>query len=89
MKLLFTSLFLFVTMLQTSIGQTSSLTVFSQEGEKFFLIMDGIRQNDLPMTNVKVTDLDRPIYKVKVIFEDANQKDIDKNVFIEDVDGMR
>lgn len=87
MKLLFTSLFLFVTMLQTSIGKTSSLTVFSQEGEKFFLIMDGIRQNDLPMTNVKVTDLDRPIYKVKVIFEDANQKDIDKNVFLEDVDG--
>ena len=68
-------------------AQNSSLTVFAQNGEKFFVILDGVRQNDFPNTNVKITDLDRPNYRVKIIFDNAKLEDIDKNVFLQDVDG--
>lgn len=87
MKTIFTTLFLVCTFVQFTLAQNSSVTVFSQEGEKFYVIVDGIRQNDLPMTNVKVTDLEGPLYKVKVIFEDSTKEDINKNVFLRDVDG--
>lgn len=87
MKSINTTLILFLSIAQLIVAQNSSITIFSQEGEKFYVIVDGVRQNDLPMTNVKVTDLDRPLYKVKVIFEDGTLEDIDKSVFLQDVDG--
>lgn len=87
MKTIITSLLLFCSIVQIAFAQNSSLTVFSQEGERFYVVLDGIRQNDMPMTNVKITDLDRPNYKVKVIFDNASIDDINKNVFLQDVDG--
>lgn len=87
MNKILATLFLFCAIAQFTIAQNSSLTVFSQEGERFYVVLDGVRQNDMPMTNVKITDLDRPNYKVKVIFDDASIEDINKNVFLQDVDG--
>ena len=56
----------------TSIAQnTSNLIVFSEDGLKFYLILNGIRQNEVPLTNVKVTGLNQPYYSAKIIFEDA------------------
>lgn len=87
MKTFITSLILMLFASEFIIGQNSSLTVFAQDGQKFFVILDGVRQNDFPSTNVKVTDLDRPNYRVKIIFDNAKLEDIDKNVFLQDVDG--
>lgn len=64
-------------------GQSSNLVLFSEQGEKFFVVLNGIRQNSKPETNVKVTDLNQPTYKVKVIFDDKTIPDLDKNVFLE------
>jgi len=78
---------IFFSFAQTIFAQTSSVTFFSQNGERFFVILDGVRQNDKPGTNVKVTDLDRPNYRVTIIFENANLNNINKNIFVQDVDG--
>jgi hypothetical protein len=67
-------------------AQQSALTFFAQEGELFYIILDGIRQNTEASAHVKITDLERPNYRVKVIFDDAEIKDINKNIFVQDVD---
>ncbi len=66
-----------------SIAQNSNLVLFSEQGERFFVVLNGIRQNSKSETNVKVTDLNQPSYKLKVIFDDKTIPDLDKNVFLE------
>jgi hypothetical protein len=68
-------------------AQKASLTFFSQEGERFYVILNGIRQNDKPSANVKVTDLGLPNYKSKIIFENPALGSIDKALFVQDADG--
>lgn len=52
-------------------SQNSNAILFTENGEKFTAILNGLRQNDKPETNVKVTDLNANFYKLKVIFADA------------------
>ncbi|NTW24120.1 MAG: DUF4476 domain-containing protein [Lentimicrobium sp.] len=58
----------------------SNLVFFTEQGERFTVILNGIRQNPTPETNVKVTDLIAPNYKLKVIFEDPTLGELDKNL---------
>jgi hypothetical protein len=58
-----------------------SISVFAQDGEKFWLILDGIRQNDKPEANVKVTGLIKDNYRLKVIFDDSRISSIDQNIY--------
>jgi hypothetical protein len=67
-------------------AQTSKVSVFSQNGERFWVVINGIRQNDKPQTNVKVEGLDQPNYKVRIIFEDEKIPAIDKMIMTRDVD---
>lgn len=62
----------------------NNLVVFSENGEKFFLLVNGVKQNITPETNVKVTDLIHPQYKVKVMFEDKAKGIIDQTVYMMD-----
>jgi len=61
----------------------SNLTVFNNGGQKFYLILNGIKQNSLAQTNVVVSGIKNGGYSVKLIFEDNKTKDIDKNFFLE------
>ena len=61
-------------------AQLSNLIFFSENGERFTVILNGIRQNPNPETNVKVTDLPAPSYKLKVIFDDPALGQLDKNL---------
>ncbi len=61
----------------------SNLVFFTEQGERFTIILNGIRQNPTPETNVKVTDLTAPSYKLKVIFEDPMLGVIDKNLMFQ------
>jgi hypothetical protein len=63
---------------------SNNLVVFSQDGDKFSLIVNGLRQNEKPETNVKVTGLNAPNYKVRVIFENAGLAPIDQNIYMMD-----
>lgn len=77
---------LLITQIAYVFAQGGSLTFFSQNGERFYVILDGIRQNSTAATNVKITDLTRPNYKAKIIFEDPSIPSIDKTVFVQDIE---
>ncbi|MFM7015179.1 MAG: DUF4476 domain-containing protein [Bacteroidota bacterium] len=50
-------------------SQTANLILFTENGEQFTAILNGIRQNIKPETNVKITGLNAEYYKLKVIFD--------------------
>ena len=61
-----------------SFAQGNSISIFSEDGFPFYLIMNGIRQNDNPETNVRMDNLDQDYYASKIIFADNTIPDIDK-----------
>ena len=67
----------------SAIAQPANLILFTEQGEQFTVILNGIKQNDKPETNVKITGLNAPNYKMKVIFDSKAIADMDKNIFVE------
>lgn len=61
---------------------TGALTIFSEDGDKFYLILNGERQNNAPQTNLRVEDLTQPYYNAKVIFEDKALGELSKNMLM-------
>ena len=65
------------------------LTVFSEDGDKFTLILNGEIINDVPQTNLRVEDLNQPYYNAKIKFEDKTLTEVSKNnLMLTDVDGF-
>lgn len=58
----------------------NNLVVFTQESKPFYVIVNGIRQNMDPQTNVKIEGLPGEFYKVKAVFADGKTADVDKSV---------
>ncbi|HXA03119.1 MAG TPA: DUF4476 domain-containing protein [Cytophagaceae bacterium] len=52
----------------------NNLVVFSNDGEKFTLILNGEKQNQYPDSRIKVADLTLKVYKVTLIFENKKLK---------------
>ncbi len=70
------------------IGPVGHLTIFSEDGDKFTLILNGEVINDTPQTNLRVEDLNQPYYNAKIKFADASLTEITKNnLMISDADG--
>ncbi len=70
-------------MSQVLLAQNNNLIVYSQDGFKFSVILNGIRQNSEPQTNVKITGLNAANYQIKIIF--ANKMpDLDQNAYLMD-----
>jgi hypothetical protein len=63
-------------------AQSSNAILFTENGEKFTAILNGVRQNDKPETNVKITGLNAEFYKLKVIFEDPALGERNMNLYI-------
>ena len=76
-SLLFIAIFFSSTFLAQ---QSSNLVVFSEDGLSFYLILNGVRQNAKPETNIKVDGLTQPYYSAKIIFEDKTQPVLEKKV---------
>lgn len=88
MKKLLLSTFVLFAFANTFSQNTSNLIVFSEGGERFYLILNGIRQNDLPQTNVKVEGLNAANYSTKIIFEDKTIPELTKKYLtVQDADG--
>jgi hypothetical protein len=81
MKILFVTFALFS---MSVFSQENNAIFFSQNGEQFFVIVNGIKQNTEPATNVKVTGLNAPNYKVKIIFNNG-LPEIDKNIYFNEM----
>ncbi len=69
--------------------QFGHLTIFSEDGDKFYLILNGEKINEIAQTNLRVEELTQPYYNAKIIFEDQTKTEISKNYLqIADVDGI-
>ncbi len=66
-----------------SFAQKTNLIFFSDQGEKFYVVLNSVLQNSTAETNVKVTDLVAPNYKLKIIFADSSIATLDKNLMFE------
>jgi hypothetical protein len=60
----------------------NNLTIFSEDGQQFYLILNGIRQNVNPETNVKVNGLMADYYTSKIIFVDEALIEIEKKMLM-------
>ena len=67
-----------------SFAQGSSITIFSEDGDKFFLLLNGQKQNNVAMANVRIDGLTQPYYKAKIVFEDNAKAAVDKNIPVND-----
>jgi len=65
-----------------SFAQNSNLIFFTEQGEQFFVVLNGVKQNNDPRTNVKVTNLSAPTYKCKIMFSDPALGQIDKTIYV-------
>lgn len=59
----------------------NDLVLFSEQGERFYVVIDGVKQNAKPETNVKVTGLKQPMVTAKVIFDGGKLPDVDQKIY--------
>lgn len=86
MKKITLTIFLFSIFLGFS--QESRLTIFSDNGEPFYVILNGLRQNEQPVTNIAIDQLPHEYYDTKIIFADKNIPLLEKkHLMMTDVDG--
>ena len=79
---MYTCLALFILGLANLQAQNNNnLIVFSETGDRFYLVLNGLKYNDKPETNVKVTNLNATNYKAKILFENGHP-DLDHNVYL-------
>jgi hypothetical protein len=79
-----TKLTLLVLCLAASVSlkaQMSNAILFAENGEKFQVMLNGVVQNATPQPNVKLTGLNAPGYKAKIIFENKDVPPVDFNLF--------
>lgn len=62
----------------------SNMTIFNNGGQQFYVILNGIKQNSVPQTNVVISGIKNGAYSAKLIFADGKTADIDKNFFIDE-----
>ncbi|MFP5439811.1 MAG: DUF4476 domain-containing protein [Bacteroidia bacterium] len=74
--------------LQAQRYQTGNLTIFSEDGAQFYLVLNGQRYNDKPQTNVRVEMLPNPYYDCKIIFANTRIQTLSKNIEIADMDDI-
>ena len=68
--------------------EPSALTVFSENGEQFFLILNGVNQNNMPQSRIRVEGLPKYGNDIQVVFANSRAAAIRKTVNIADpVDG--
>lgn len=73
---------------QAQMQRTGNLTIFSEDGDKFFLVLNGEKQNEEPQSNIRIEELPQPYYNAKIIFADQSMASISKNnLLVTDADG--
>ena len=65
-----------------------NLTIFSEDGDKFYLVLNGEKQSEVAQTNIRVEELVQPYYSAKLIFKDSTIPSISKTyLYIADANG--
>ncbi len=67
----------------------SALTIWSESGERFFLILNGIKQNMYAQSKVRIEGLPQVINDIQIIFDDNRTAAISKTIsFMDPVEGQ-
>lgn len=82
MKNLFTFLLICLLAQTVAFAQTANAVLFTENGERFTVILNGVRQNQRPETNVKLTGLTAENYKMRIIFEDKRLGVMDNTLYV-------
>lgn len=61
---------------------TNNIVIFADDPKPFYAIVNGIKQNAEPQTNVKITGLTNPSSRIKVVFTDGTP-DLNKTTWFE------
>lgn len=68
--------------------ETSVLSVFSENGEPFFLILNGVAQNTVPQSKIRVESLPKYMTDIEIAFPNSREPRLRKTVSISDpIDG--
>ncbi|MCC6371904.1 MAG: DUF4476 domain-containing protein [Bacteroidia bacterium] len=81
-KQLFTLMGLCLLSLSIFSQNNVNLVIFSEDGDRFFAFINGIKQNNTPESNVKVTGLS-PNINVRIEFEDKALPQLKQNMFLD------
>jgi hypothetical protein len=65
--------------------RTSNLVIFAEDATPFFAVVNGIRQNIDPQTNVKITGLTNNANTVRVIFSNTAIPALSQNIYFQDM----
>jgi len=63
-------------------AQTSNVILFTEYGERFQVVVNGILQNANPEPNVKIIGLIAPSYKARIIFQDKTLGYLDFDLYL-------
>lgn len=84
-----TLLFLCTCFAFAQFSPVGQLTIFSENGDKFFLVLNGEQQNDIAQTNLRIEDLNQSYYNAQIVFADKSLQQISKNnLTLTDADGI-
>jgi hypothetical protein len=83
MQRIFIPLILSVILGFSTRAQQSNLVIFTQENQPFTVILNGIQQSPDPVTNVRITGLGAPNYKVRIIFDNKGLPEINKTIYLQ------
>ncbi len=81
------TLFLFIAFAPLLAKAQGCITILSEDGERFFLLLDGGQQNHTPQVNVRVDGLTNDSYNVKIIFEDKTKSELNEIVPVKNAEG--
>jgi len=59
--------------------RTGNLTIFSEDGDKFYLILNGEKQNEQPQSNLRIEELPQPYYNARIVFADPAIAAVSRN----------
>lgn len=69
-----------------ALAQKGRFTVFSEDGDKFFLVADGKRINTTADFRVEAKDIPGTRIRVKIVFQDPKKPAIDDVVYVKDAE---
>ncbi len=81
MKTKLLALLLFFIAIAELKAQQSNAILFTENGERFQVVLNGVIQNTSAQTNVKLTGLNAPNYKARILFENQDLPPVDFNLF--------
>ena len=84
MKRVLLALLCFFSFSALSFAQGSNLTIFSEDGDKFILYLNGLQQNTISQANLRLQGLVQPYYKARIVFDNAAKAPVDKNIQVVD-----